>query len=763
MEQRQQYQLGSWVVCPRTNTIANEVETHSIDNKTMLVLLFLIKHAGEQVTKGQIIEGVWQGSVVADDILSVAISKIRKALGDNARSPTYIKTLPNIGYCLIANVDAITQQKRPVEPEQTKEEKPKSRYILLSFLSLLLLLVVLSIYFYSTDENPQNSRININSIAVLPFDDLSASQDNQYFSEGLSDAIINQLSQIQRLKVISRYSSFNYRENYNTEEVGRALQVDSLLDGSVQKIGEQVRINVRIFSTKDGQQLWSRTFDSNNQDIFKLQDNISGAIKEIIQPGTEPAPEKIKTISAQAYEWYLMGQYHWRQRNPKSLSQAVTYFQHSIELEPNYADAHTGLAITYAYLHHHANWHEKDAVEKALPHLAKALELSPNSSIALAAKGMILDLKATYDFGELSIEKEAREAFLQSLALENNATTLLWYSAFLKRQGEEDKVVQHMNQALELNPLSASLKRAYSGYLYSIGKPDSAQRLYQRASILEPNHFSHVIAATHIFRNTQDSIYKLAQWQTANADLFTNCASIEYCEQVVLAYLSIGATNVANLILEKMGPKHGHFRRSLRLVEYGLANENQKIIPIFQRLAEFRNNNRKSLYDLAHAQFRVGNYTAAKTSLLQSYPELTDKSAITQSYINADNYLALLLYAATIAKLDQQDVANALLENLKEFLKQGTVFDKIQAEFALAEINAQLGNTNQAIRHLATALNMGWVETYDKEWWPLQNNHLLQPLAQEPEFRQLLNQHQEALIALREKVNRLFVAVPVSN
>ena len=122
MEQNRQYQLGSWVICPRTNTVTKKVDTHSIDNKSMQVLLFLIQHAGENVTKDQIFKHVWKDSFVADDILSVAVSKIRKALGDNARSPTFIKTLPGVGYILIAKVEAID----PVDLEQNKETASSS-------------------------------------------------------------------------------------------------------------------------------------------------------------------------------------------------------------------------------------------------------------------------------------------------------------------------------------------------------------------------------------------------------------------------------------------------------------------------------------------------------------------------------------------------------------------------------------------------------------------------------------------------------------
>ena len=761
MEHSQQYQLGPWMICPQTNTISDNADTnnadsnkadsnntYSIDNKSMQVLLLLIQHAGEHVTKDQIFKTVWKDSFVADDILSVSVSKIRKVLGDNARSPTFIKTLPGVGYVLIAKVSKIDNAEQGHATNRANGIKSSSisKSTIYKGVISLLLVASLFMYFFFTDKGPTSSQLNINSIAVLPFDDLSSNQDNQYFSDGLSDAIINQLSQTNSLKVISRYSSFTYRGRYKASEIGQALQVEALLDGSVQKMGEQVRINVRIFRTNDGQQLWSKTFDSENQNIFKLQDNISAAIQEIIQPDYRPSSTQSKIINAQAYEWYLMGQYHWRQRNPTSLSKAETYFKHSLELEPDYADAHVGLAITYANLHHFANWSEKKAADKALPHIEKALSLKPNSPTALAAKGMILNLTSRV--------QQAQDAFLKSLELDDNATTHHWYSSLLNRLGKGSQVIQHMNQAIELNPLSASLKRSFSNYLRSIGKLDSAQRMYQRALILEPDHFSHMIDSTHIFRHTQKSIIALAEWQSTNSELFTSCSSDEYCEQIVLAYLSIGAKEAASNVLAKMGPKHGHFLNSLDLINFGLKGEEQKILSLKERLALRRPNNRRILFDLAVAQFRAEQFRSAKDTLSQLYPKWPNPASIRLSDINADNYMALVLYAVTLSRLDEKEKADFLLNNLQAFLKQDKVFDKTQAEFTLAEISAQLENTPQALRHLATALEMGWLETYDREWWSLQNNHLLRPLYEKSEFKLLLKQHEQKLSDLRAEVTR---------
>jgi TolB-like protein/Flp pilus assembly protein TadD len=728
----------------------------------MQVLLFLIQQAGKKVTKEQIIEHVWKGRFVTEDILSVTVSKIRKALGDNARSPTFIKTLPSEGYILIAEVKKI---------ESTEQISSKKVKLLNAYVAALVLLLMacLAIYFLLSDEDSTANQININSIAVLPFDDLSSTQNNQHFTDGLSDAIINQLSQIKQLKVISRLSSFNYRGNYNAIDIGQALQVDTLLDGSVQTIGEKVRINVRIFSTKNGQQLWSKTFDSDTQNSFQLQDNISATIQGIIQPGFTSHSKPAQRINAQAYEWYLMGQYHWRQRNPTSLSKAVIYFKRSLELAPDYADAHVGLGITYTFLHSYGNWGKAKVIEKGLPHIMKALALKPNSPTALAAKGMILSNKAFYEsnFSETNINElasslyqQAEQAFIRSLELDDNATTHRWYSGLLKRLGRGEEAIQHLNQAIELNPLSASLKRSISFSLEALGKQDTAQRMFQRASSLEPDYFSRVIDSASMNRHTPESVMAMAAWQVANFELFTSCTSYNYCAQLILSYLSIGANKAAEDILVNMAPQQGQFLERMNSITASERGNELTALFYIEKLALKYPSNLSVLFNFAVAQFRAGEYKLAKKSLSQLHPELSNKKLIVLSDVTADNYLALVLYAVTLSNLHEKETADSLLHVVQTFLKLGKVFDKVKVEFTLAEINAQLGNTAQALLHLATALEMGWLESYNKEWWSLQNNHLLQPLHEEPEFNLMLKQHQEKINELREKVARRLSTIP---
>lgn len=752
MEQIQQYQLGPWRICPRTNTISDNANTRSIDNKSMQVLLLLIQKQGQNVTKEYIFEHVWKNTVVSEDILSVAISKIRKALGDKARRPSFIKTLPGTGYCLLTKAQKIDSEE--IEDAKTSQFS----YFHLGILSVVFVIAFLSWYISHPTQERMDDTLSINSIAVLPLDDLSLQAENQYFSDGMSDTIISRLSRVDTLKIISRLSSFQYRDAYEPSKVGKDLQVDAIVDGSVQRSGEQVRINIGLLSTKDGGQLWARSFDGNLDDIFLLQDEIVKALEDYLRPKTSTTARLSQKINSQAYEWYLMGQYHWRQRNPTSLSKAVTYFEQSLALEPEYVPALVGLAVSFAHLHHFGDWSEEKAVEQALPPIEKALSLSPDSPEALAALGMILNLKAHFASDTKNLEdpliQRANNAFKRSLALDDNATTHHWYSSLLKTMRNDSGVIVHMNKAIELNPLSASLKRSFSSYLAANGKPDSAQRMFQRAKVLEPDQLANIISSTHVFRFTKDSIIDLAKWQSANSDLFTHCSSHEYCEQLILAYASVGAQAEAESLLNNMTTKHQHFLQTLQLLGFGLNNQDQEVLKFFETLVSVRPKQYKARHNLATAQFRAEQYAKATETLMQLHPQWSDREPLSLGDINADNYRDLILYSAILRKLNNQKTATTILENVSNFLGQGNIYDKIQGQFSLAEIHAQLGNSQAAIEYLRNALNLGWVESYTHEWWSLYDNHLLRPLSSIPAFVDLLEQHKSDLEQFRIQVSR---------
>ncbi|KAF7771906.1 hypothetical protein PCIT_a1868 [Pseudoalteromonas citrea] len=357
--------------------------------------------------------------------------------------------------------------------------------------------------------------------------------------------------------------------------------------------------------------------------------------------------------------------------------------------------------------------------------------------------------KATRDS---SLYRQAEALFVRSLSLESNATTYLWYSILLTRLGRQQQAIEYLQQAITLNPLSSSLKRSLSHLLKSMAQLDTAQTVYQQAIELENDTAMHPFQSAKVNRHTPTSILAMADWHTATTALFTNCSSIEVCEQQVLAYLSVGANKAAEQLLDKMRPIHGHFIHSMNLIELSARGKDEQVLlNIQQRIARIPYTQEAQL-ELANAQFRAARFSSAKSTLLKLHPQWRNKSPLAHIEITADNYPAVILFAASTLYLNDTKNAEILLNKVHTFLQQGHVFDNIQTQFSLAQVASMLGNTQQALHYLSSALEMGWIESFNMQWWTLQNDHLLQALHETPKFKVLLTQHNKQRKILREDI-----------
>ena len=321
----------------------------------MQTLVFLAANQGNAVGRQQFFHSVWQGLVVNEEALSRAISLLRTALGDNARSPKFIQTIPGVGYRLIASVEPRNEKSRP-----PPEELPANR----------------------------------NSIAVLPFVNLSDDPANEYFSDGISEEILNVLAQVESFKVVGRTSSFAFKErNEDLREVGKTLDVTHVLEGSVRKAGSRVRITAQLIKTDDGYHLWSQTYDHQLDDIFAIQDQIASMVVESLKVtllGKEKQPQVIGgTQNTEAFQAYLQG-LHYRNRGSFRDTQVAARdaFQRAIELDPGYARAWSALAFALNDLIWNA-FIELDEGRQGMKHAAdKAVELAPDMAAGHIAMGL---------------------------------------------------------------------------------------------------------------------------------------------------------------------------------------------------------------------------------------------------------------------------------------------------------------------------------------------------------------------------------------
>ena len=360
-----EFRVGDWLVEPDLNRITRADRTVQVEPRVLEVLVCLASRPGEVFPKDKIIPLVWADTYVTDEVLTYSISELRKAFGDDARNPRIIQTIPRKGYRLIAPVVQLTPAAKP-QP----------------------------------------------SVAVLAFSDMSPEKDQEYFCDGIAEDIINNLAQLGGLRVASRTSSFAFKgKSEDVRAMGRKLGVATVLEGSVRKAGNRLRITVQLVGVEDGYHLWSERYDRELKDVFAIQDEISrsvaAALKITLSPRESDAISRIPTTDLQAYEYYLRGLQFFYQYKRRSIEFAARMFSQAIELDPGYARAWAGVADCSSWLFMYAGSHEKHR-EEADSASRKAVDLDPESAEAYASRGLALSLKGEYEQAEKAFEAAIR-------------------------------------------------------------------------------------------------------------------------------------------------------------------------------------------------------------------------------------------------------------------------------------------------------------------------------------------------------------------
>ena len=351
-----------------------------------------------------------------------------------------------------------------------------------------LLLLVLAGYFFllsplARQRSAGSSVHDEQSIAVLPFVDMSADKDQEYFSDGLSEELLNLLAKVPDLKVISRTSSFSFKgKDQDVRAIGNALGVGYILEGSVRKSGSTVRITAQLIEARKGTHLWSDTYDRQMQDVFAIQDEIAGMIVNTLKLKLVNVRSLVRryTENSEAHEDYLKGRYHWNKRTPEDLQKAISYFQEAISREPDYAPAYSGLADTYITLYDYGSMSADESTARARRAAQRALEI--DSKLAEAHNSLAhIDL---HDWKWQSAEEGFRRA------IDLNPSYVVahhWYALCLTALGRVDEAVKEMQIARQLDPLSIRINADLGMAYLSAGKYDEAIRQEEKTLELDSN------------------------------------------------------------------------------------------------------------------------------------------------------------------------------------------------------------------------------------------------------------------------------------
>jgi adenylate cyclase len=308
-----------------------------------------------------------------------------------------------------------------------------------------------------TQETPSTTTsaasTDATSIAVLPFTDLSADHDQEYFGDGLAEELLNVLIQVERLSVASRTSSFAFRgKALPLPDIAHALHVQYLVEGSVRRSGDHIRVAVQLTDARTDRDLWARTFDRELVDIFAIQDEIARDIAAALRVELKPARGAAQTDDVAAYDLYLLGMYHWNQRTPESLQTALAVFQKAVARDPGFARAWAGLAMTHMILPAYAGFDAAQSYREALDAARKAVQLDPGSAEAHTALGGAL-------FFSFADDAPGRAAFARALAINPNfATTHHWLGILLTITGQLAEGEAELRAAHALDPASLPIQ-----------------------------------------------------------------------------------------------------------------------------------------------------------------------------------------------------------------------------------------------------------------------------------------------------------------
>ena len=305
-------------------------------------------------------------------------------------------------------------------------------------------------YFFLRGGRPPAETVRRASIAVLPFANLSGGQENEYFSDGITEEIINALGNVEGLRVVARTSAFSFKgRNVNIRQIGEELNVATVLEGSVRREGNQLRVVAQLIGAADGYHIWSKTYDRELKDVFSLEDELARAIVQSLKPKLLPEHALVRqaAVSSEAHDLYLQGRYFWNQRSKEALTKARASFERAIALEPKYALAHSGLADCYTLLIDYGGASSPEALTKARAHALEALELDDSLAEAHASMGALAGHEYDWNLAERELKRaiELRPGY---------ATAHQWYAQFLWIKGRLPDALAQAEQARHLDPTS---------------------------------------------------------------------------------------------------------------------------------------------------------------------------------------------------------------------------------------------------------------------------------------------------------------------
>ena len=457
------YDFGPFHLDSAKRFLLRDGEVVAITPKIFDTLLALIENCGEVVERKTLIQRLWSDSYVEESNLTYNISILRKALGEHPDEHRYITTIPGQGYLFVAEVrETLETNLNGAEESHTKPT-------------------------VTSELMSQVQDKTIDSLAVLPLVNAGGDSNSEYLSDGITDGIINSLSQLLQLRVLSRNIVFRYKgQDVNAQEVGRELEVRAVLLGRVTQFAERLIIKAELVDVIDGRQLWGAQYNREMSNILKIEEEISLEISEALRLKLTGKQKqrltKRYTENAEAHDLYLKGLYHWNRFVREGTVKALEYFQQAIEIDPDYAHAHAKLSDAY-YRLSNIYFSPLEAMPKAKSAALRSVELDATLAEARTALAVVKD---QFDWDWVAAEREYRKA------IEYNSNCVIArqrYSRYLVRMGRFDEALENLQIALELDPLSLQLNLSLGSLLLMMRDYNPGIDQLEKVLEMNPNYY----------------------------------------------------------------------------------------------------------------------------------------------------------------------------------------------------------------------------------------------------------------------------------
>jgi TolB-like protein/DNA-binding winged helix-turn-helix (wHTH) protein/Tfp pilus assembly protein PilF len=520
------YRFGEFRVDTQSRSLQRGTELVPLSPKGFEVLLVLVQKNGSIVSKEELMMAVWPDSFVEESNLTQTVFVLRKTLRETP-GQRYILTVQGRGYRFAPSVvpedeDAILGTgsavrgplpvESPIDAAESDARRPKSWLLVAGALSALCIAGAVGYFWLTRPRIQMSTQPASTMLAVLPFGNLTGDAGQEYFSDGLTEELITQLGNLDRqhLRVIARASVMHYKTSQPTiSQIGRELDAQYVVEGSVRRDADHVRVTAELISVKDQKRLWAREYNRELLNVLNVQDEIAEAVGQEIRLtlgdhfGTKEtvARPPLSPAGYQAYDLYLRGRYFWNKRSPHGFEQAVKYFQEAIAKAPDYAPPYAGLADSYALMSAYGIAPPSVLIPKARAAAQQALKLDENLAEAHVSLAVIAQ---DYDWDW----KTSEEQYQRAIQLDPNyATAHHWYAEHLALRGRFDEAFAEMNRALQLDPLSLIVRTDDGVILYFARQYDRALEQFRVVHEMEPGFPRNMTLYAYVQENQFDRAF----------------------------------------------------------------------------------------------------------------------------------------------------------------------------------------------------------------------------------------------------------------